>query len=73
VYYANRIFAITALLVIAIAAIFSIRLALADQAFRRQTPEGVARALRILPDNASYLMLRALQLDYDGADSTSLL
>jgi tetratricopeptide (TPR) repeat protein len=72
VYYANRIFAIAALLVIAIAGIFSIRLGIADQAFRRQTPEGVARALRILPDNANYLMMRALQLDYDGADTTSL-
>ena len=46
---------------------------MADAAFRKQTPEGVARALEILPDRASYLLLRALQLDYDGVDSTALL
>ena len=46
---------------------------MADAAFRKHTPEGVARALEILPDHGSYLLLRALQLDYDGVDSTALL
>jgi len=33
----------------------------------------VARALEILPNRTGYLLLRALQMDYDGADSTALL
>ena len=69
----SRIIAVIALLAIAIAAFFSIRLAVADAAFRKHTPEGVARALHILPDSVSYLMWRALQMDYDDADSTALL
>jgi len=73
VYYVSRIINVAALLVIAIAMVYSIRLAIADTAFRKQTPEGVARALQILPDRASYLLLRALQMDYDGQDSTALL
>jgi tetratricopeptide (TPR) repeat protein len=73
VYYVNRIFAVAALLLLMIAVFYSVRLAVADAAFRKQTPEGVARALEILPDRASYLLLRALQLDYDGVDSTALL
>jgi tetratricopeptide (TPR) repeat protein len=64
---------VAALLLLIAAAAYSIRLAMADAAFRKQTPEGVSRALEILPDRASYLLLRALQLDYDGADSTALL
>jgi hypothetical protein len=73
VYYVSRIFSVAALLVIAIAMVYSIRLAIADAAFRKQTPEGVMRALQILPERASYLVLRALQMDYDGQDSTALL
>jgi hypothetical protein len=69
----NRIFAVVALLVISLAGVYSIRLAIADAAFRRQTPEAVARAVEILPNHASYLLLRALQIDYDGGDSTALL
>jgi tetratricopeptide (TPR) repeat protein len=73
VYYARRIFAVAALLVLAVAAVYSIRLALADAAFRRQTPQSVARALEILPDRANYLLFRAQQMDYDGENSTALL
>jgi tetratricopeptide (TPR) repeat protein len=73
VYYANRILAVAALLVLATGAVYSIRLALADSAFRGQTPQSVARALEIQPDRANYLLFRALQLDYDGEDSTALL
>src|SRR6185295_9927412 len=50
-----------------------IRLALADTAFRKRTPQSVARALEILPDRANYLLFRAQQMDYDGENSTSLL
>ncbi len=52
---------------------FSIHLAIADAKFREQTPESVARAIDIEPRNADFLALRALQLDYDGADSTAVL
>ena len=72
-YYVSRILAVVALLAIVLAGAYSIRLAMADAAFRKHTPEAVARALEILPDRASYLLLRALQMDYDGADSTALL
>jgi tetratricopeptide (TPR) repeat protein len=73
VYYVNRIFAVAALFVFAIAAVYSIRLALADAAFRKQTPQAVARALEILPERAAYLLFRAQQMDYDGENSTALL
>jgi len=69
----SRIFAAAALLVIAISGVYSVRLAMADAAFQKHTPEGVARALQISPNNVSYLLFRALQLEYDGADSTALL
>ena len=72
-YYVNRIFVVVALLALAIASIYSVRLAAADGAFRKQTPNAVDRAVSMLPDRAAYLLLRALQLDYDGADSTPLL
>jgi hypothetical protein len=51
---------------------FSIVLARADAYFRRATPESVERAVEIAPRNTEYLSLRALQLDYDGADSSAL-
>lgn len=69
-YYVWRIVAVLALLA---AGWFSIRLAMADACFRRGTPESVARAVEILPDNTDYLALRALQIEYDGLDSTPLL
>ncbi len=72
-YYARRIFAVVALIVLAIAAVYSIRLALADAAFRKHTPQSVERALEILPNHAGYLLFRAQQLDYDGEDSNALL
>ena len=73
VYYVSRVVTVAALLILMAAAFYSVRLAMADAAFRKQTPEGVARALEIVPDRANYLLLRALQLEYDGADSTALL
>lgn len=69
----SRILAVAALVVLAIAAVYSIRLALADAAFRKQTPQSVARALEIVPDRAAYLLFRAQQMDYDGENSTALL
>jgi hypothetical protein len=59
--------------VFALAAIFSVRRALADFEFRRATPASVARAVELAPSNTEYLLLRALQLDYDGADPAALL
>ena len=72
-YYARRIFVVAALFVLGAAAVYSIQLALADAAFRQHTPRSVARALKILPEHAGYLLFRAQQMDYDGEDSTALL
>jgi tetratricopeptide (TPR) repeat protein len=72
-YYVSRLFLAAALLALFAAAWFSIRLAQADTAFRKRAPESVARAAAILPRNTEYLAFRALQLEYDGQDSTALL
>ncbi len=69
----SRVVTVAALLILMAAVFYSVRFAVADAAFRKQTPAGVARALEILPDRANYLLLRALQLEYDGVDSTALL
>ncbi len=71
-YYVFRIAGAVALLGLGIAVWFSIVLARADFYFRAATPETVARAVEIAPRNTEYLALRALQLDYDGVDSTAL-
>src|ERR1700733_3627454 len=52
---------------------FSVRLARADAEFRRGTPESVARAMELAPSNSEYVLVRALQVEYDGGDSTRLL
>ena len=67
-----RIAGVAALGALAIAVWFSIVLARADSLFRAATPEAVQRAVEIAPWNTEYLALRALQLDYEGSDSTSL-
>src|SRR5579864_4481947 len=72
-YYVSRVFGCFALLGLALAAFFSFRLAQASAEFSRGTPESVARALEILPRNIDYLSLRALQLEYDGANPAALL
>jgi tetratricopeptide (TPR) repeat protein len=69
-YYAFRIIVITAL---ATASFVSVRRAWADWEFRRGTPESVRRAVDLAPLNAEYVLFRALQLDYDGADPTPIL
>jgi hypothetical protein len=72
-YYVARLFPLLLLAPLAGAAWFSVHLTLADQQFQRHTPESIAQAIRIEPRNTEYLALRALQLDYDDADSTALL
>jgi hypothetical protein len=72
-YYVSRILAWFAIATLIAAASFSIHLARADAEFRRGDPVSVARAIAIEPRNSEYLTLRALQLDYDGAESTPLL
>jgi tetratricopeptide (TPR) repeat protein len=64
---------VVAIVALAAAAFFSIRLAIADHQFRLRTPASVARALALLPGNTAYLALRALQLDYDNQDAGPLL
>jgi len=69
-YYVFRMIVAAAL---AAASFLSVRRAWADWEFRRGTPENVARAIDIAPSNADYLLLHALQMDYDGADPTPVL
>src|SRR5579871_4955673 len=69
----SRVLSVVALLAIAAAAWFAVRLAWADLEFRRGTLASVERASKILPNETRYLLFRALQLDYEGQDSTALL
>jgi len=71
--YIQKLAALISLALLAAATWFSIHLAAADAQFQRRTPESVAGAIAIEPRNTDYLAVRALQLDYDGADSTLLL
>jgi hypothetical protein len=71
-YYVSRISGSLALLALGGAVWFSIVLARADFYFREGTPEKVLRATEIAPRNTEYLALRALELDYDEADSRAL-
>src|SRR5712691_3602716 len=72
-YYWRLAGAVIVLTALAAAAWWSHLLARADYFFRQQTPEGVEHAIHLDPTNAEYLAYRALQLEYDGADSTALL
>lgn len=72
-YYVSRAAAATVLLGLAAAAVFAIRLALADANFRRGTDDSVARAVDLMPRNTEYLLFRVLQLEYKGQDATPLL
>jgi hypothetical protein len=71
-YYISRIAGAFALAALGLAMWFSIVLARADAYFRAGTPETVQRAVEIAPRKTEYLALRALQLDYEGVDSTAL-
>lgn len=68
-YYVSRMTGVFALAALAVAVWFSIVLARADAYFRAATPESVERAVQIAPRNTEYLALRALQMEYAGADS----
>jgi hypothetical protein len=68
-YYVFRIAGSIALAALGAAVWFSIVLARADFYFREGNAQ---RAVEIAPRNTEYLALRALQLDYDGADSRAL-
>lgn len=78
-YYFSRIGAAAACMVLLAAVWLSIRFAVADAAFSRRLStavrpsEPVARAVAVMPGNTEYLLYRALQLEYDGEDSTALL
>src|ERR1700685_92889 len=72
-YNVARLSGLLALISLAAAAWFSVRLARADAEFREGTPESVVRALELTPRNTPYLSLRALQVDYDGGDPRPLL
>ena len=72
-YYVSRISGALAVLALFAAGWFSVRFALADADFRRDDPESVARAVALSSRNTEYLAFRALQLDYDGVDSTAIL
>jgi hypothetical protein len=61
------------LVALAAAAWWSIRLARADTAFRQRTPQNIARAIELEPENGEYLAALALQAEYSGQDSTPLL
>jgi len=69
-YYAAGVLSLLGLLW---AAWFSVELARADHEFRKGTPEAVARAVDLMPRNAGYLSLRALQIEYEGGDSRPVL
>ncbi|MGA3201798.1 MAG: hypothetical protein ABSF12_04795 [Bryobacteraceae bacterium] len=71
-HYISRIAGAFALVALGLAIWFSIVLARADSYFRAGTPETVQRAVEIAPRKTEYLALRALQLDYEGVDSTAL-
>lgn len=73
VYYISRVVNGALIAALAAAVWFSARLAWADARFHERTLEGVARAIEILPDNTEYLLFHALQLDYEGQNSTVLL
>jgi len=72
-YYSKLVASALMLAALIAAAWYSVRLARADYYFHHRTAEQVERALEIDPANSEYLAFRALQLEYDGADSTALL
>jgi hypothetical protein len=72
-YNVSKLAGLLAVLSLAAAAWFSVLLARADFDFRKGTPEGVARAVELVPRNTAYLSLRASQVEYDGGDPRPLL
>src|SRR4051812_5006157 len=72
-YYKSRILGAILLIPLLAAAGWSMQLARADWEFRKQTPEGVARAMELAPKNTAYLAIAALQTEYAGGDPQPLL
>src|SRR5438067_12325458 len=72
-YYWKLTAAVLMLCALTAAAWYSHKIARAEYFFRQQSPEDVEHAIQLDPTNAAYLAFRALQLEYDGADSTALL
>jgi hypothetical protein len=72
-YYVQGSLKVLLLLMLAAASWRSIQLARADAAFRHRSPADVARAIELAPENSAYLATLALQGEYSGQDSTSLL
>ena len=72
-YYVQRALTFPALLLLAAAGWWAIRLARADAAFRQRSPADVARAIELAPENSAYLATLALQGEYSGQDATPLL
>src|SRR5256885_1041822 len=72
-YYWRLTAAVLMLSTLVVAAWYSHKVARAQYFFRQQSPEDVEHAIQLDPTNASYLAFRALQLEYDGKDSTALL
>jgi hypothetical protein len=68
-YYVQRVASILSLLLLAAAAAWSVWLARADAVFRQPSPGGFAQAVEMVPFNADYLRMQALQVDYDGGDA----
>lgn len=68
-YYRNTATGVFAIAALACAAWWSVQLARSDVYFQRQTPEAVARAIELTPQNTAYLAFGALQNEYDGKDS----
>src|SRR3569623_1738292 len=68
----NRIAAVLMLCGLAAAGAWSVILARADAAVREGTPEGLARAMQWMPQNAAYAAAAALQAEYDGRDAEPL-
>ena len=58
-------------LALALASYWSCRLALADWLFRANTPESVAKAVALDPDNAGYHARLAEIQEHDGRDPTA--
>ena len=65
---AREIAATLFIVALTLAAYWTIRLALADQLFRSNSPEGAARAARLAPGNARYFELLAEYRQAEGKD-----
>jgi len=72
-YYMHIVTRVVVVLVLAGASWWSVKLARADAAFRKQTAEDVAHAVELAPRDTAYLMAHAIQTEYDGGVPTPIL